>query len=99
MQSAQFNLRTLLVMMATCSLAFALFANVRSPSLVFAASMVPTFWFGLAATVLGGALERGGDRWLMSSVLIGVFGTLVCVMSVFTGFFYTALAVAQVFTH
>ena len=90
-QATQFSFRRLLVVMSTCGMAFAVLAYSPHEYITVAVLGIPIFWLGSTCVLVGGVLELQGDRWLLPSILVGVSGVIVCVISVFTSLFYTVL--------
>jgi hypothetical protein len=79
----QFSTRLLLVIMASCSVAFAMWAWRPHVLVVLAASTIPVFWVGVGCLFFAAVLVARGDSWSFPSALLDVVGAVLCLISIF----------------
>lgn len=92
-ETAQFNLRQLLVMLTTCAIAFAMIGSGAQTYLTSVGLVVLLFWCGVVLEMVGLVMECWGDQWLFPSALANAVGMATAVWSLFTGLFYLSLFV------
>ena len=84
----QFSLRSLLIVLGTCAIAFATVSAGLHAYLTVAAAMVVVFWVGAALCFMGLVLDAEGDSWLVPAVLAETTGAITSVIAVFTATYY-----------
>lgn len=87
----QFSTRLLLVIMASCSVAFAIWTWRPHVLVVLAASTIPVFWLGVGCLFVAAVLVSHGDAWSFPSALLDVVGAILCLVSIFGLVFFLSM--------